>query len=102
MQTRENGKYGGTMRLKTDRVAQAFVLLAAMALLTIVAVGASAQDIKTAYAKFVLPNGLTAIAHEDHNAPILALTPRHPLAPKNTNPANTGLAPLPQHFSFTG
>src|SRR5260370_5392029 len=100
MQTRENGKYGGTMRLKTDRVAQAFVLLAAMALLTIVAVGASGQDIKIAYEKFVLPNGLTVIVHEDHKAPIVALNIWYHVGSKNEKLVKTGIAHLFDHFMF--
>ena len=61
------------MRLKMDRAARAFVPLAAMALLMLAAVRTSAQDIKIAYEKFALPNGLTVIVHEDHKAPIVAL-----------------------------
>ena len=61
------------MVLKTDRAGRAFALPAAMALLMLAAVGTSAQDIKIAYEKFVLPNGLTVIVHEDHKAPIVAL-----------------------------
>ena len=46
-------------------------------LLFALAVGASAQaqaqDIDIPYQNFVLDNGLTLIAHEDHKAPIIAV-----------------------------
>src|ERR1700682_5829059 len=94
--------YGGTMRLKTDRVAQVFVLLAAMALLTMAAAGAAGQDIKIAYEKFVLPNGLTVIVHEDHKAPIVALNIWYHVGSKNEKPGKTGFAHLFEHLMFGG
>src|SRR6267378_2228394 len=99
MQTREIRKYGGTMRLKTNRVAQVFVLLAAMALLTM---AASGQDIKIAYEKFVLPNGLTVIVHEDHKAPIVAVNTWYHVGSKNEKPGKTGFAHLFEHLMFGG
>src|SRR5258708_21077800 len=88
------------MRLKTDRVAQVFALLAAMALLTTVAAGASGQDVKIAYEKFVLPNGLTVIVHEDHKAPIVALNIWYHVGSKNEKPGKTGFAHLFEHLMF--
>src|SRR2546429_699372 len=102
MQTRETRKYGGTMRLKTNRVARAFVLPAAMGLLTMMALGASGQDIKIAYEKFVLPNGLTVIVHEDHKAPIVALNIWYHVGSKNEKPGKTGFAHLFEHLMFGG
>src|SRR6266699_422177 len=102
MQTGENRKYGGTMRLKTNRVARAFVLIAAMGLLTMMALGASGQDIKIAYEKFVLPNGLTVIVHEDHKAPIVALNIWYHVGSKNEKPGKTGFAHLFEPLMFNG
>src|SRR5256884_7363658 len=102
MQTRETRKYGGTMRLKTNRVVRAFVLIAAMALLTMMTLGASGQDIKIAYEKFVLPNGLTVIVHEDHKAPIVALNIWYHVGSKNEKPGKTGFAHLFEHLMFGG
>src|SRR5438045_8900804 len=102
MQTGENRKYGGTMRLKTNRVVRAFVLIAAMGLLTMMTLGASGQDIKIAYEKFVLPNGLTVIVHEDHKAPIVALNIWYHVGSKNEKPGKTGFAHLFEHLMFGG
>ena len=90
------------MVLKTDRAARAIALFAAMALLTMVAVGASGQDIKIAYEKFVLPNGLTVIVHEDHKAPIVALNIWYHVGSKNEKPGKTGFAHLFEHLMFGG
>src|SRR5467141_2311500 len=90
------------MRLKTNRVARAFVLIAAMTLLTMMALGASGQDIKIAYEKFVLSNGLTVIVHEDHKAPIVALNIWYHVGSKNEKPGKTGFAHLFEHIMFGG
>src|SRR5947209_14954030 len=90
------------MRLKMDRAAQAFVPLAAMALLMLAAVRTSAQDIKIAYEKFALPNGVTVIVHEDPKAPIVALNIWYHVGSKNEKPGKTGFAHLFEHLMFGG
>jgi zinc protease len=90
------------MFLKRDRAARGFALLAAMALLMMAAAGASGQDIKIAYEKFVLPNGLTVIVHEDHKAPIVALNIWYHVGSKNEKPGKTGFAHLFEHLMFGG
>src|SRR3989441_12130520 len=89
------------MVLKTNRTARALVVLAT-ALVTIAAVGASGQDIKIAYEKFVLSNGLTVIVHEDHKAPIVALNIWYHVGSKNERPGKTGFAHLFEHLMFGG
>src|SRR5713226_2738061 len=89
------------MRLKTDRALRAFALFAA-AVLTVAAAGASGQDIKITYEKFVLPNGLTVIVHEDHKAPIVALNIWYHVGSKNEKPGKTGFAHLFEHLMFGG
>src|SRR5881296_391704 len=89
------------MVLKTNRTARALVVLAT-ALFTIAAVGASRQDIKIAYEKFVLSNGLTVIVHEDHKAPIVALNIWYHVGSKNEKPGKTGFAHLFEHLMFGG
>src|SRR2546426_620094 len=89
------------MVLKTNRTARALVVLAT-ALVTIAAVGASGQDIKIAYEKFVLSNGLTVIVHEDHKAPIVALNIWYHVGSKNEKPGKTGFAHLFEHLMFGG
>src|SRR5437667_1784694 len=90
------------MGLKMDRAARAFVPLAAMALLMLAAVRTSAQDIKIAYEKFALPNGLTVIVHEDHKAPIVAVNVWYHVGSKNEKPGKTGFAHLFEHLMFGG
>src|SRR5882724_9656984 len=74
----------------------------AMALLTMAAAGASGQDIRIAYEKFVLPNGLTVIVHEDHKAPIVALNIWYHVGSKNEKLGKTGFAHLFEHLMFGG
>src|SRR5258707_129696 len=89
------------MVFKTDRAVRAFALFAA-ALLTVNAAGASGQDIKIAYEKFVLSNGLTVIVHEDHKAPIVAVNIWYHVGSKNEKPGKTGFAHLFEHLMFGG
>jgi zinc protease len=70
--------------------------------LTIAASSASAQDVKIAYEKFVLSNGLTVIVHEDHKAPIVALNIWYHVGSKNEKPGKTGFAHLFEHLMFGG
>ena len=55
-----------------------------------------------AYEKFVLPNGLTVIVHEDHKAPIVALNIWYHVGSKNEKPGKTGFAHLFEHLMFGG
>src|SRR5438477_31573 len=90
------------MVLKTNRAARAVVSLVTMALLLLTAVAACAQDIKIAYEKFALPNGLTVIVHEDHKAPIVALNIWYHVGSKNEKPGKTWFAHLFEHLMFGG
>ena len=49
------------------------------------------------YQKFVLPNGLTVIVHEDHKAPIVAVNVWYHVGSKNEKPGKTGFAHLFGH-----
>src|SRR5260370_10940331 len=92
------------MGLNTDRTGRAIALLGvlAMGMLPMMALGASGQDIKIAYEKFVLPNGLTVIVHEDHKAPIVALNIWYHVGSKNEKAGKTGFAHLFEHLMFGG
>jgi len=63
---------------------------------------AFAQDIRIPYEKFVLPNGLTVLVHEDHKAPIVALNIWYHVGSKNEKPGKTGFAHLFEHLMFGG
>ena len=54
------------------------------------------------YQKFVLPNGLTVIVHEDHKAPIVAVNVWYHVGSKNERPGRTGFAHLFEHLMFNG
>jgi zinc protease len=54
------------------------------------------------YQKFVLPNGLTLIVHEDHKAPVAAFNIWYHVGSKNEKPGKTGFAHLFEHLMFNG
>ena len=54
------------------------------------------------YEKFVLPNGLTLVVHEDHKAPIVAVNVWYHVGSKNERPGKTGFAHLFEHLMFNG
>jgi zinc protease len=54
------------------------------------------------YQRFVLPNGLTVIVHEDHKAPIVAVNVWYHVGSKNERPGRTGFAHLFEHLMFNG
>jgi zinc protease len=63
---------------------------------------AAASRIEIPYKRFVLPNGLTAIVHEDHKAPIVAVNVWYHVGSKNERPGRTGFAHLFEHLMFNG
>jgi zinc protease len=77
-----------------------FCCVAACSLLF--AARALAQEIRIPYEKFVLPNGLTVIVHEDHKAPIVALNIWYHVGSKNEKSGKTGFAHLFEHLMFGG
>jgi zinc protease len=78
-----------------------FSILAVAVALT---AAARAQDLNVdiPYKKFVLPNGLTLIVHEDHKAPIVAVNVWYHVGSKNEKPGKTGFAHLFEHLMFGG
>ena len=54
------------------------------------------------YKKFVLPNGLHLIVHEDHKAPIAAVNVWYHVGSKNEKPGKSGFAHLFEHLMFSG
>ncbi|MGZ8398654.1 MAG: M16 family metallopeptidase [Gemmatimonadales bacterium] len=54
------------------------------------------------FQRFVLPNGLTLIVHEDHKAPIVAVNVWYHVGSKNEKPGRTGFAHLFEHLMFNG
>ncbi len=54
------------------------------------------------YQRFVLPNGLTLIVHEDRKAPIVAVNVWYHVGSKNERPGRTGFAHLFEHLMYNG
>jgi zinc protease len=54
------------------------------------------------YRRFILPNGLTLIVHEDRKAPIVAVNVWYHVGSKNEKPGRTGFAHLFEHLMFNG
>ncbi len=54
------------------------------------------------YKKFVLPNGLRLVVHEDHKAPIVAVNIWYHVGSKNEKPGKSGFAHLFEHLMFNG
>ena len=59
-------------------------------------------DIDIPVTKYVLPNGLTLIVHEDHKAPIVAFNIWYHVGSKDERPGRTGFAHLFEHLMFNG
>jgi zinc protease len=62
----------------------------------------AAQNVDIPFEKFVLPNGLTVLVHEDHKAPIVAINVWYHVGSKNEKPGKTGFAHLFEHLMFGG
>ncbi len=62
----------------------------------------AAGEIDIPYTRFVLPNGLTLIVHEDHKAPIVAVNVWYHVGSRNEPPGRTGFAHLFEHLMFNG
>ncbi|WP_132055757.1 M16 family metallopeptidase [Pseudocnuella soli] len=62
----------------------------------------SYPQIDIPFKKFVLPNGLTLIVHEDHKAPVAAFNIWYHVGSKNEKPGKTGFAHLFEHLMFNG
>jgi len=54
------------------------------------------------FTKTTLSNGLDVIVHEDHHAPLVAVSVWYHVGSKNERPGQTGLAPLFEHLMFEG
>ena len=54
------------------------------------------------FQRFVLPNGLTLITHEDRKAPIVSVNVWYHVGSKNERPGKTGFAHLFEHLMFNG
>jgi zinc protease len=64
---------------------------------------ANTQQIpELAYTRFVLPNGLTVVVHEDHKAPVVAVSVWYHVGSSYEPKGKTGFAHLFEHLMFQG
>ena len=94
------------------RFARRFALLAAATMLTAPAFAADApksvpiptlvKEVSIPHTTFKLKNGLTVIVHEDHKAPVAAVTVWYNVGSKDEPPKKTGFAHLFEHLMFNG
>jgi len=63
---------------------------------------AFAQDPEIPFEEFYLDNGLHVVVHEDHKAPIVAITIWYHVGSKNEVAGKTGFAHLFEHLMFNG
>ena len=61
-----------------------------------------AQGQTIQFEKYTLPNGLKVILHEDHTAPVVAVTALYHVGSKNEDTARTGFAHFFEHLLFEG
>lgn len=60
------------------------------------------EEFDIPHERFVLPNGLTLLVHEDHKAPIVAVNVWYHVGSKNEKPGKSGFAHLFEHLMFNG
>ena len=63
---------------------------------------ASEATLDIPYQKFVLPNGLTVLVHEDRKAPVVSLAVWYHVGSKDEPAGKTGFAHLFEHLMFNG
>jgi zinc protease len=73
-----------------------------LGLASMAAAAETLSDINIPFEKFVLPNGLTVIVHEDHKAPIVAVNVWYHVGSKDERAGRTGFAHLFEHLMFNG
>ncbi len=78
------------------------VLLLTLVLTAGPRLGAQEPGIAVPYERFVLPNGLNVILHEDHTTPMVAVNVWYHVGSGREKPGRTGFAHLFEHIMFEG
>lgn len=76
------------------------LLIVALSALTLFGTQALAQ--KVDFTEYNLPNGLHVILHQDHTAPVVAVTVMYHVGSRNEIPGRTGFAHFFEHLLFEG
>ncbi|MGH7673907.1 MAG: M16 family metallopeptidase, partial [Gemmatimonadales bacterium] len=66
------------------------------------ALGAQGMRLSVPYTRFVLPNGLNVILHEDHSTPTVSVNVWYNVGSGREKPGRTGFAHLFEHIMFEG
>ena len=66
------------------------------------AASAASDTVDIPFTRFTLPNGLTAVVHEDHKAPVVALSIWYHVGSADEPSGKTGFAHLFEHLMFSG
>jgi len=72
------------------------------ALAAIALTGAAANAQKINFTEYDMPNGLHVILHDDHNAPVVAVSVMYHVGSKNESAGRTGFAHFFEHLLFEG
>src|SRR5476651_269331 len=75
-------------------------VLCAAAAIALIGVKANAQKIE--FTEYDMPNGLHVILHQDHNAPVVAVSVMYHVGSKNEEAGRTGFAHFFEHLLFEG
>lgn len=74
------------------------VALAALTPATALSQAVNRQPVEIPFERFILPNGLTVITHEDHASPIVAATVWYRVGTRDERPGRSGFAHLFEHL----
>ncbi|GJL90378.1 M16 family metallopeptidase [Hyphococcus sp.] len=81
---------------------RAFLPMVGAALLAFTPLTTTAADIDLPYEQFTLNNGLRVVVHEDHKAPLVAVSIWYHVGSKDEPAGKTGFAHLFEHIMFNG
>ncbi len=71
-------------------------------LLALTLLGSAAKAQKVEFTEYDLPNGLHVILHQDHNAPVVAVSVMYHVGSRNEVAGRTGFAHFFEHLLFEG
>ncbi len=76
------------------------LFISALTALTFCGVNLKAQKVQ--FTEYDMPNGLHVILHDDHHAPVVAVSVMYHVGSKNEEPGRTGFAHFFEHLLFEG
>ena len=76
------------------------LILVTLAVIFITACGKTTQDDKLSlsYEKFIMPNGLQVVLHQDHSDPVISYAIMYHVGSSRETPGRTGFAHLFEHL----